>query len=129
MSISSFFNDLTLALIRAAPHPCLLDIPNDDRDTPLHLAVSRGQSQVVRWLIVAGASPCPRDANGDSPLHLAAKTNNYMCVRAIAEPVRQQEKDQMSLKYQGQVYRPCNFDQWNYLGKFLWFIISLFVCV
>lgn len=117
LSIISGFMDLTLALIRCAPFPHLLDIRNDAAESPLHLAVATGQWQVARWLIIAGASPCPRDANGDSPLHLAAKTNDYNSVKAIAAPVKQQEKADMCLKYQGQVYRPCDFDQWNYIGK------------
>lgn len=125
MSIVSGFNELTLALIRSAPHPYLLDILNDDANSPLHLAVATGQWQVARWLIIAGANPCPRDANGDSPLHLAAKTNDHMCVKAIADPVKQQEKEQLVLKYQGQVYRQCDLDQWNFMGKLYIFVLVL----
>lgn len=119
MAIFSGYRDLALALIRCAPHPYLLDIRNDDCDSPLHLAVATGQWQVARWLIIAGANPCPRNANGDSPLHLAAKANDYKCVKSLADPVKQQEKDYLALKYQGQVYRQCDFDQWNHVGKSL----------
>lgn len=121
MSIVSGFKELTLALIRSAPHPYLIDIRNDDANSPLHLAVATRQWQIVRWLIIAGANPCTRDANGDSPLHLAAKANDYMCVKAIADPVKQHEKEQLALKYQGQVYRQSDLNQWNFMGKSLIF--------
>lgn len=124
MSIVAGFRELTLALIRCAPYPYLLDIRNDDSNSPLHLAVATGQWHVARWLIIAGANPCPRDANGDSPLHLAAKANDCDCVKAIADAVKQQEKEQLALKYQGQVYRQCDFDQWNFMGKCLVLLIG-----
>lgn len=117
MAIFSGLTDLVLALIRCAPHPYLLDIRNDGDNSPLHLAVATGQWQVVRWLIIAGANPSLRDAHGDSPLHIAAKSNDYQCVKAIADPVKQQEREQLALKYQGQLYRQCDFDQWNLVGK------------
>lgn len=56
------FVEVALALIRAAPHPRLLDTPNDAALTPLHLAVATGQHPVVRWLIIAGARPSPRNS-------------------------------------------------------------------
>lgn len=56
------FVEVALALIRAAPHPRLLDTPNDAALTPLHLAVATGQHPVARWLIIAGARPSPRNS-------------------------------------------------------------------
>lgn len=56
------YADVTLALVRAAPHPRLLDTPNDAGDTPLHIAVATGQYSVVRWLVIAGTRPNPRNA-------------------------------------------------------------------
>ncbi|KAJ8948207.1 hypothetical protein NQ318_010483 [Aromia moschata] len=103
-------------------HTRLLDTPNDDAQTPLHLAVETAQWRIARWLIVAGARPCPRDIRGDSPLHIAARGGDVKSVKAIADPVQQQERDALALGYQGHMYQPCDLDQWNYLGEFV------FVC-
>lgn len=111
------FVEVALALIRAAPHPRLLDTPNDDAQTPLHLAVETSQWRIARWLIVAGARPCPRDIRGDSPLHIAARAGDVKSIKAIADPIQKQERDGLALSYQGHMYQPCDFDQWNYLGQ------------
>ncbi|XP_018571849.1 NF-kappa-B inhibitor cactus-like [Anoplophora glabripennis] len=111
------FVEVALALIRAAPHPRLLDTPNDDAQTPLHLAVETAQWRIARWLVVAGARPCPRDLQGDSPLHIAARAGDVKSIKAIADPVQQQERDALALSYQGHMYQPCDLDQWNYLGQ------------
>lgn len=119
MAIAHGFLEVALALIRAVPHPKLLDIPNDDNQTPLHLAVETGQWKIARWLRVAGAKPCPRGPQGDSPLHIAARRNDPRSVKAIVEPFHEQERDQLGLSYQGNVHQSCDFDQWNFLGKSL----------
>lgn len=111
------FVEVALALIRAAPHPRLLDTRNDDAQTPLHLAVETAQWRIARWLVVAGARPCPRDLRGDSPLHIAARAGDVKSIKAIADPVQQQERDALALSYQGLMYQPCDLDQWNYLGQ------------
>ncbi|CAH1155834.1 unnamed protein product [Phaedon cochleariae] len=116
-AIEQGFVEVTLALIRAAPHPKLLDTPNKDGQTPLHLAVETGQWNVARWLVVAGARPCPRGVHGDSPLHIAARNNDSRSVKAMADPVQQQERERLALSYQGHMYQPCNFDQWNIYGQ------------
>lgn len=109
--------EVALALIRAAPHPRLLDTPNDSAQTPLHLAVETAQYQIVRWLIVAGAKPNPRDAQGDSPLHIAARLGDMNCINAITQPVQLKHVNAMSLGYPTPTYEKCKLDQWNYLGQ------------
>lgn len=47
--------DVVGALIRMTPHPCLLNVRNDDGETPLHLAVESSHPEIVRLLIMAGA--------------------------------------------------------------------------
>lgn len=116
IAIAEGFVEVALALIRAAPHPRLLDTPNDNAQTPLHLAVETAQWRIARWLVVAGARPCPRDQRGDSPLHIAAQAGDVKSVKAIADPVQQQERDALALSYQGHMYQPCDLDQWNYSG-------------
>lgn len=111
------FVEVALALVRAAPHPRLLDTPNDYAQTPLHLAVETGQWRIARWLVVAGAKPCPRDVHGDSPLHIAARNGDVESVHAIVRTVKQEERDSLALSYHGYMYQPCDLDQWNYLGQ------------
>ncbi|XP_060528864.1 NF-kappa-B inhibitor cactus [Cylas formicarius] len=111
------FVEVAQALIRIAPHSRLLDTPNDDAQTPLHLAVVTSQWPVVRWLIVAGARPGPRDINGDSPLHIAARLGDLDCVKAITNPVQPQEREALALGYPPHRYEKCSLNQWNYSGQ------------
>ncbi|XP_050304539.1 NF-kappa-B inhibitor cactus-like [Anthonomus grandis grandis] len=109
--------EVALALIRAAPCAAWLDTKNDRSQAPLHLAVEFGHYSIVRWLIIAGAKPCPRDAQGDSPLHIAARQGKWECVKAITEPVNPKHREIMDLSYPQSTYnKPC-LDQWNYLGQ------------
>lgn len=103
-------------MIRAAPHPRLLDTRNDDALTPLHLAVATGQWRVARWLIIAGARPGPRNLRGDSPLHLAASLGDVSCCRAILDPVQEKERESLALCYPLQPYEPFDLEQWNFDG-------------
>lgn len=111
------FLEVVLAIIRAAPRPHLLDTPNDDAQSPLHYAVATKQWKIVRWLIVAGAKPSPRNRQGDSPLHICARTGDVQSCKAITDPVTQTERDALALSYPPQPYQPCQLDQWNYDGQ------------
>jgi len=51
--------------------------------TPLHLAVITGQTDVVRCLLEAGASPNCADRKGLNSLHLAVVSNCVECLRAL----------------------------------------------
>lgn len=118
---------MALALIRAAPSSQLLDTANDDAMTPMHLAVMTGQWRIVRWLIVAGAKPCPRNIRGDTPLHLAASLGDIYCCKAIVDPVHQQERDGIALEYHIHPYQKCDLDQLNYSGESLFYVVVTFV--
>lgn len=107
-----------LALIRKAPFPLLLDTPNDDAYAPIHIAVSLGNAKIVRWLIVAGAKPSPRNIRGDSPLHIAARNGDLSCCQAITTPIQPYERLSLGLQYDHQIYQQANLDQWNYQGRF-----------
>lgn len=106
-----------LGLIRKAPHPMLLDTPNDDAYAPIHIAVSLGHSKIVRWLVVAGAKLSPRNIRGDSPLHIAARNGDVLCCKAITDPVERHERIALGVQYPQPPHQPANLDQWNYQGR------------
>ncbi|XP_066246090.1 NF-kappa-B inhibitor cactus [Euwallacea similis] len=111
------FAEVALALIRVAPHPSLLDTRNDASQTPLHLAIGTEQYLVARWLIIAGARPCPRSSEGNSPLHLAVKLGNLNCVKAITDPVSFKSREALALSYKSIPCEKPNLEQWNYDGQ------------
>lgn len=47
--------DFVNTVIRMAPHPCLLNIQNDEAETPLHMAAIGSHPNILRMLIIAGA--------------------------------------------------------------------------
>ncbi|KAL1490225.1 hypothetical protein ABEB36_012955 [Hypothenemus hampei] len=115
LAIVHGFVEVAYALIRATPHPRLLDTPNDASQTPLHLAVETGQYQIARWLIIAGARPSPRDLQGNSPLHIAARLGDLNLVKAITDPIN--AKCRKVLVNPPSHYEKPKLDQWNYLGQ------------
>ncbi|EDW75652.1 uncharacterized protein Dwil_GK23715 [Drosophila willistoni] len=81
----SGYVDVVAALIRMAPHPCLLNIQNDVAQTPLHLAALTAQPNILRMLLLAGAEPTVRDRHGNTALHLSCIAGEKQCVRALTE--------------------------------------------
>ncbi|XP_043640597.1 NF-kappa-B inhibitor cactus [Drosophila teissieri] len=77
--------EVVAALIRMAPHPCLLNIQNDVAQTPLHLAALTAQPNIMRILLLAGAEPAVRDRHGNTALHLSCIAGEKQCVRALTE--------------------------------------------
>ncbi len=58
---------------------------NEDRDTPLHLASSKGHVECVRALLDAGASTTAANEDRDTPLHSASSGGHVECVRALLD--------------------------------------------
>lgn len=62
-----------------------LDIYNNLRQTPLHLAVITTLPAVVRLLVMAGANPMALDRNGQTAAHLACEHRNANCLQAVLD--------------------------------------------
>uniref|UniRef100_A0A7N9D1N8 BCL3 transcription coactivator n=1 Tax=Macaca fascicularis TaxID=9541 RepID=A0A7N9D1N8_MACFA len=62
-----------------------LDIYNNLRQTPLHLAVITTLPSVVRLLVTAGASPMALDRHGQTAAHLACEHRSPTCLRALLD--------------------------------------------
>ncbi|XP_029142269.1 B-cell lymphoma 3 protein [Protobothrops mucrosquamatus] len=62
-----------------------LDIFNNLRQTPLHLAVIIAQPSLVKLLLSHGASPMVLDRNGQTALHLACEHGSLRCLRELLE--------------------------------------------
>ncbi|RVE47505.1 hypothetical protein evm_007822 [Chilo suppressalis] len=77
-------------LIHLCPDKSLLNLQNDYRHTPLHLAVMGGYAVVVKMLVIAGASLDVRDVCGRTPLHIAAETRDVECLKAMLAPIEEQ---------------------------------------
>lgn len=77
-------------LIRVCPNKSLLDVPNDDGHTPLHLAVMSGNAVVTRMLVHAGLSLGARDRCGETPLHKASSKGHVECLQALLAPLPEQ---------------------------------------
>ncbi|XP_034029908.1 B-cell lymphoma 3 protein homolog [Thalassophryne amazonica] len=60
-----------------------VDIYNNLRQTPLHLAVITQQAAMVQALLKAGADPAALDRNGQTALHLCCEYNQPDCMSVV----------------------------------------------
>ncbi|XP_059497240.1 B-cell lymphoma 3 protein-like isoform X2 [Stegostoma tigrinum] len=60
-----------------------LDIYNNLRQTPLHLAVITKQPTIISQLMANGASSTSLDRNGQTAAHLACEHSSLECLRAL----------------------------------------------
>lgn len=58
---------------------------NGSQKTPLYFCASQGFPGIVKYLVAAGAKLDRRDANGDTPLHLAAREGQIQTVKLLVE--------------------------------------------
>ncbi|XP_062502512.1 serine/threonine-protein phosphatase 6 regulatory ankyrin repeat subunit B-like [Corticium candelabrum] len=57
-----------------------VDAPGPFNRTPLHLAVIKSMSEIVKFLVSQGASPLSRDKEGSTPIGVAAKIGSVIIV-------------------------------------------------
>lgn len=91
--------DIIFPIICQAPHPDFLDICNDLFQTPLHLAALTSKANVVRRLVVAGATLDIQDHNGNTALHIASRKGDVDSVLALITPVEGEEVAEISHIY------------------------------
>lgn len=116
IAIMQGYVEAALILIRIAPHPCLLNIYNDNWQSPLHLAVLTNQSLIVRRLILAGADPSLRNFRGNTALHLACVSGDLACAKALTDPLSPMERNKL-MPGQTVPALPQNLEQRNYNGE------------
>jgi len=117
IAIMQGYVEAALVLIRLAPHPCLLNIYNDDWQSPLHVAVLTNQSLIVRRLILAGADPSLRNSRGNTALHLACVSGDLACAKALTDSLSPMERNKL-MPGQTVPALPQNLEQRNYTGRY-----------
>ena len=69
-----------------------LEVPNQYKQTPLHLAVLTKMPIVCRHLLAHGVEVTPRDLTANTPLHLACQYDNLLeCVKVLTRPIEPEE--------------------------------------
>lgn len=116
IAIIQGFIEVVFHLIRLVPKASYLDIRNDMRQTPLHLAVLTGQARIVRRLVCAGADTRTVDHDGNTPLHIAVAAGDFPCVKALTEPVYPTEVLAAELRYSAPTIPSPLPDMYNYEG-------------
>ncbi|XP_067045027.1 transient receptor potential cation channel subfamily A member 1-like isoform X2 [Acropora muricata] len=67
----------------------LINSVDKDRRTPLHYAASKGNPQIVKKLLCAGADVNVQDEEEKLPFHLATESGNLECVKLLLEANRE----------------------------------------
>lgn len=88
-----------LALFRHAGRE--LDVYNNLRQTPLHLAMITSLSNMVQLLVTAGASPMALDRHGQTAAHLACEHSSPNCLQALLDSAAPGSVDLEARNYDG----------------------------
>lgn len=64
-----------------------IDLINDEKLTPLHLAVRDNSVEIIEMLVAFGANPSIRDIRGNSSLHMATAIRSSESLKILAESV------------------------------------------
>lgn len=116
-------NEIAECFIDLVPDSRYLNIANNMRQTPLHIAVLIGESCLVRHLLLAGADCAGRDCHGNTALHYACSQADRACVQALTEPMSVSESvgqfgaraDNTRLPLLNNKLM-AHVDEWNYEG-------------
>ncbi|KAL4233959.1 hypothetical protein ACF0H5_005614 [Mactra antiquata] len=85
VAIVSLLVESALVLIELCEDIFSLDIQNNLRQSPLHLAVLTDQTAIVKALVAKGVDVTLRDQQGNTPLHIACRRGNNDAVSAIVK--------------------------------------------
>lgn len=75
--------DFFISEMRQLKLHSILNLTNNEKETPLHLAVSLDNKEAAEKLIVSKADVNCKDSNGDTVLHLAVKKDNSDIVEVV----------------------------------------------
>eukprot|EP00073_Rattus_norvegicus_P019278 XP_006228535.1 PREDICTED: B-cell lymphoma 3 protein isoform X1 [Rattus norvegicus] len=78
-----------------------VDVHNNLRQTPLHLAVITTLPDIVRLLVTAGASPMALDRHGQTAVHLACEHRSPSCLQALLDSATPGSVDLEARNYEG----------------------------
>ncbi|XP_052027247.1 LOW QUALITY PROTEIN: B-cell lymphoma 3 protein [Apodemus sylvaticus] len=78
-----------------------LDVHNNLRQTPLHLAVITTLPDIVQLLVTAGASPMALDRHGQTAVHLACEHRSPSCLQALLDNATPGSVDLEARNYEG----------------------------
>lgn len=78
-----------------------VDVHNNLRQTPLHLAVITGLPDMVRLLVIAGASPMALDRHGQTAAHLASEHGHPEHLQALLDSAAPGSVDLEARNYEG----------------------------
>ncbi|KAM6154743.1 LOW QUALITY PROTEIN: B-cell lymphoma 3 protein [Erethizon dorsatum] len=78
-----------------------LDVYNNLRQTPLHLAVITTLPSMVQLLVTAGASPMALDRHGQTAAHLACEHRSPTCLQALLDSAAPGSVDLEARNYDG----------------------------
>ncbi len=91
--------ELAQRILEKAPN--CINIPNHLGDTPLHIAITTGQSHIALYLIQAGANIQLQNKLGQTPLMLAAKHRDIQVYRHLVS----KNANQSAVDTQGKTYQ------------------------
>lgn len=85
LHLSALNNHIEVAELLVHQGKASLDLQNVNLQTPIHLAVERQHTQIVRLLVKEGANLNVQDKDGDTPLHEALRHHTLSQLRQLQD--------------------------------------------
>lgn len=76
----------------------------------LHLAVSKGNSQIVKMLLDAGSNPLMHDAEGETARERAYATADEVCIALLEAAVAEPQRPRLLLKARALIDAPLTIE-------------------